>query len=153
MFTKTFQIRITGNRCIKLICTGTQKTTCLKPHTYRIVQKFQSALRQYGFVTAPVKQRIVMNWVHCLLMGLLKRPHKYSQWLPEQTYCTWRAHENPGSPGLRAARVAASTGPNISKSCADYWCRISGRVQLSAGDLVKGYVGSDDLNMGRYSTK
>jgi len=39
MFTKTFQMRIAGTRCIKLICTGRHKTTCLKPHKYRIVHK------------------------------------------------------------------------------------------------------------------
>jgi hypothetical protein len=74
-----------------------------------------------GFVTAPVKQRIVMNWVHCLLMGLLKWPHKYSQRLEaEQTDCTWRADKKPGSPGLKAAEITSSTGPNIGKSRADY---------------------------------
>ena len=116
-------------------------------------KKILSPLRQCGFVTDPVKQRTVMRWVHCLLVGLLKRPHKYSQWLEaETTDCTRRADKKPGSPGLKAAGVTSSTGPNIGKSCTDYWCRIYGRVQFSAGDLVKGYVGSDDLTFRRHAS-
>jgi len=122
MFPKTFQMRIAGTRCIKVICTGRHKTTCSKPHKYRIVQK-NSYLHCDSVVllTAPVQQRTVMSWVHCLLMGLLKRPHKYPQRLEaEKIDCTWRADKKPGSPGLKAAGVTSSTGPNIGKSCADY---------------------------------
>lgn len=149
MFTKTFQMRIAGTRFIRVICTDRHKTTCSKPHTYGIVQINPISIATVRFCNRSCQTSYCDELVHCLLMGLLKRPHKYSQWMEsERSDCTWRADKKPGSPGLKAAGVASSTSPNIGKYCAHYWCRVYGRVQLSAGDLVKGYVGSDDLNIG-----